>query len=511
LALLAILAGPAAAQEAADSVSAEDAAAQAEAPGGDAPEAPADTLLTAAELETLLAPVALYPDTLLVQLLVAATYPLQIVKADQAAEDHADLEGDARQEAMAKEGFDPSVEVLAVAFPEVLDRMASHIDWTETVGDAMLAQSDDVMRAVQVLRQQAVETGALIDTPEQEVTVEETLSTMGDPVETVIIQPTSPEKVYVPQYDTAAVYDTTTYGGSNSGDLWAAGLMGFATFALIDAIFDDDDDWNDYWGCRNCGGWNGGPIVRDPDIDIDVDGNVNIGNRVDIDRDTIKTTIDQNDINIDRNDIDIGDRNRLDGGWTPDPARQQEARGKLADRKGAGTPTTLPARVPDQGDDLRRKLSERTGTEDISRPGNAEGLRDAAVAAGAAGAVGGAIAGRDALKRSGDRKDIPVKRPDGGRDINAAKAAAAKVDRPAQRPAAAKAAAAKPAAKAAAARPAAKPAARAAADKAKVAQKPKIQSKAGGNKKAAIKKTSGGKKARKASSRGHSGKLKGRR
>ncbi|MEM8555701.1 MAG: DUF3300 domain-containing protein, partial [Pseudomonadota bacterium] len=224
----------------------------------EAPETGAD-LLTDAELQQLVAPVALYPDTLLIQVLVASTYPLEIVKADQFLDNNAERAAEELKPEIEAQGWDPSVTVLATAFPSTIDEMANHIDWTETTGDAMLAQSEDVMAAVQVLRDQAIETGALVSGDQQLVET--------DDEDNVVIVPADPEVVYVPQYEPESIW-------GDVGDAILTGAVVWGTFALIDEIFDDDDDWDDYWGCRNCGGWSGGPIIRNPDIDIDVDGNV---------------------------------------------------------------------------------------------------------------------------------------------------------------------------------------------------------------------------------------------
>ncbi|MBO9450343.1 DUF3300 domain-containing protein [Tropicibacter sp. R16_0] len=284
----------------------------------------AQTLLTQEELQELVGPVALYPDTLLIQVLVAATYPLEVVKADRFVQDNKDAEDLETQ--IEAQGWDESVAVLATAFPDVLADMAVHIEWTETIGTAMLAQDDDVMAAVQDMRKIAEEAGTLASGDEQTVEVTQD--------ETIIIQPTDPEVVYVPQYEPETVY---VDDGSDVGDAVAAGVITFATVALISEIFDDDDDWNDYWGCRNCGGWNGNPIIRNPDIDIDIDGDVNIG-----DRDNI--------------------------GWDPGDERRDKARDEIGKRRGDGA-TTMPVKKPDRGDEMRQRLSKETGAADISRPG----------------------------------------------------------------------------------------------------------------------------------------------
>ncbi len=299
-------------------------------------------LLTLAELENLVAPVALYPDTLLIQILVAATFPMEIIKSDRLLAMNADADPDALTASIKAAEWDPSIEVLATAFPDVTSDMAMHIEWTETVGDAMLAQSDDVMNAVQTMRQQAINSGALISGEAQ--TVDVVLDEVSQ-AETVVIQPADPEIVYVPQYDPNVAYNNNNV----VSDAIVAGAVTFGTFILLDAIFDDDDPWNDYWGCRNCGGWGGGPIYNNPrDIDIDVDGNVNIGNN-----------------------INVGNRpdRRPDGGWKADDKRKGDAKNKISNRKDGNGKTKLPInKAETRGDSMRASLSNKSGAADISRP-----------------------------------------------------------------------------------------------------------------------------------------------
>jgi Protein of unknown function (DUF3300) len=243
--------------------------------------------LTAAELQKLVAPIALYPDTVLIQILIAATAPLDVVKADRLLSDNADTPKATLDQKIKDAQFDPSVEVLALGFPTLIRQMAVHIDWTEAIGIAMLAQSEDVLDAVQIMRMQAVNSGALVSSPEMVVT--------QDPVtSTVVVQPANPQVVYIPQYEPAVVYANPV------GNAVTAGLIFFGTVALIDEIFDDDDHWNDYWGCRNCGGWGNGAIIRNPDIDIDINGDVNI------DRDVARIWKPDNDqVLIARNQIAV--------------------------------------------------------------------------------------------------------------------------------------------------------------------------------------------------------------
>ena len=149
---------------------------------------------------TLLAPVALYPDPLLTQILVASTFPLDVVKADRWVAANADLATDARSAAAEAEGWDPSVAVLAAGFPTVVQRMAADLDSTETLGDAVLAQTDDVLDSVQRLRAQAAATGYLDSNEAQTVTEDEG----GE----IAIAPADPEVVYVPSYDPAMAFTT---------------------------------------------------------------------------------------------------------------------------------------------------------------------------------------------------------------------------------------------------------------------------------------------------------------
>jgi len=286
-------------------------------------------LMTPEELQTLVGPVALYPDTLLIQILVAATYPFDVMKADRLLKDNPGATPEELKPLIEIQAWDESVAVLATAFPEVLTEMAVHVDWTETMGNAMLAQSEDVMDAVQVMREIASESGALVSGEEQ--TVEVTQDNSGD--QTIIIQPTDPEVVYVPQYDPRVVY-VDSNNGVSGGDVLTAGLIAFGTYAVIDAIFDNNDPWNNYWGCRNCGGWGGRPIVRNPrNVNIN-NGNINIGNDV---------------------------------GWKPNDRRKNKARDDIARKRGPDRKNKLPVSRPDRGDEIRSSLSRKSGAADISR------------------------------------------------------------------------------------------------------------------------------------------------
>jgi hypothetical protein len=148
------------------------------------------------ELDQILAPIALYPDALLGQVLMASTYPLEVVMADRWVRQNKTLTGDKLKEAADKQPWDPSVKAL-VPFPDLLSMMAEKLDWTEKLGEAFLAQQTDVMDTVQSLRKKAYDAGNLKTTNEQQVIVER---------EVIRVEPAEPGVVHVPVYDPWWVY-----------------------------------------------------------------------------------------------------------------------------------------------------------------------------------------------------------------------------------------------------------------------------------------------------------------
>jgi Protein of unknown function (DUF3300) len=179
------------------------AAAQTSAP----PAAPpaAATPLKPQELDQLVAPIALYPDPLLSEVLIASTYPVEVVQADRWLTAHKDLQGDKLKAAADKEDWDKSVKSL-IATPDVLRMMSSKLDWTEKLGDAVLAQEPEVMSAIQRLRTKADANNKLTTTKEQTVTKKQV---QGKDV--IVIEPTDPNTIYVPYYDPAVVYGAWPY------------------------------------------------------------------------------------------------------------------------------------------------------------------------------------------------------------------------------------------------------------------------------------------------------------
>jgi hypothetical protein len=170
------------------------------------PPTPASTqLLKSAELDQLVAPIALYPDPLLAQVLMASAYPLDIVQAERWLEANKNLKGDQLKAAVDKQPWDDSIKSL-VATPDVLQMMSSKLDWTQKLGDAVVAQQADVMDAVQRLRSRAQANNKLQSTNEQKVTV-----TKVQDRQVIAIEPTDPGMVYVPYYDPGVVYGDWPY------------------------------------------------------------------------------------------------------------------------------------------------------------------------------------------------------------------------------------------------------------------------------------------------------------
>ena len=153
------------------------------------------------QLDSLVAPIALYPDAMLTQTLAASTYPLEVMQLDQWMDKNKNLKDKALADAVAKQPWDPSVQAMA-AFPEAVQRMAENIQWMTDVGNAVLAQQKDVMDAVQRMRAKAQGTGNLKTGSEQKVETKTTQS--GQQV--IVVEQANPEAVYVPSYDSEVVY-----------------------------------------------------------------------------------------------------------------------------------------------------------------------------------------------------------------------------------------------------------------------------------------------------------------
>jgi len=219
----------------------------------------AATVFKQEELEQLCAPIALYPDSLVSQILMASTYPLEVVQADRWAKQNKDLKEEDLTKGLEAQTWDASVKSL-VNFPQVLDMMNTNLDWTQKLGDAVLAQQKDVMATIQTMRQKAQAEGNLKSSEEQKVTVEEG-------TQTIIIESANPQVVYVPVYNPTVVYGAWGYPSYPPyyyyppGYAYAGAAFTFTMGVAIGAA------WGYAWGGCN---WHNG------DVDIDVDRNTNI-------------------------------------------------------------------------------------------------------------------------------------------------------------------------------------------------------------------------------------------
>ena len=219
---------------------------------------PPDQALTPQQLQDLVAPIALYPDPLLGQILVAATYPLEVVQAYQWLQQHPGISGDALKQAVQQENWDPSVQALAV-FPDVLKRLNDDVTWTTNLGNAFLAQQADVMDAVQTLRQRAQQSGKLNSTPQE--TVSEAPQQSGPPA--IEIEPADPDVMYVPVYNPVWFWGPALYYPYPAW-FWPPAPIGGIYFGFgpgirIGAFF--GAGWGGWGGWGWLPGWGGHTII----------------------------------------------------------------------------------------------------------------------------------------------------------------------------------------------------------------------------------------------------------
>ncbi|HKR12707.1 MAG TPA: DUF3300 domain-containing protein, partial [Pyrinomonadaceae bacterium] len=215
------------------------------------------------QLDSLVAPIALYPDNLLSQTLVASTYPLEIVQLQQWLERNPNLGKDQKKlaDAVKKQPWDPSVQAMA-PMPDVVKRLSDDIQWTTDLGNAFLAQQQDVMDAVQRMRAKAQGTGALASNQQQKVETE-----VVESKNVIVIQQANPEVVYVPSYNPTVVYGAPVYPyppiyyPPSTGAVIAASAISFGVGWAMGAA----------WG----GGWGWGAGWGHGDIDVNVNNNFN--------------------------------------------------------------------------------------------------------------------------------------------------------------------------------------------------------------------------------------------
>ena len=230
------------------------------------------------QLYQMVAPIALFPDNLVAQVLAASTYPDQIASASTWLRQNANLKGNDLMQAVNQQPWDVSVKGLT-QFPDVLNQMASNLSWTSALGDAYFNIPQDVMNSVQVMRQRASQAGNLKSSPQQSVTTEpasapppqqasdQQPTVVQAPPQTIVIQPSQPDVVYVPSYNPAVVYGApvAVYPGyvapppPSTGEVVATGLISFGLGMAVGAAMSNSCcgwGWNS-WGC----GWHNSTVV----------------------------------------------------------------------------------------------------------------------------------------------------------------------------------------------------------------------------------------------------------
>src|SRR5215831_3816937 len=209
------------------------------------------------ELRALVAPIALYPDNLVGEVLAASTFPDQIAVANYWVQQHKDLKGNDLVQAVDKQSWNQSVKALT-QFPTVLNSMAKSLTWTSQLGEAYHNQRSEVTAAIQTLRKQAKDAGHLKSTSQMKVEQENP--------QTIVIEPANPEVVYVPQYNPAVIYGVPyTTPGYTGADVAAASAISFGTGIAMGALMSGGGGWGG-WNTN----WSGGTVVHN--------GNTYIGN-----------------------------------------------------------------------------------------------------------------------------------------------------------------------------------------------------------------------------------------
>jgi hypothetical protein len=206
---------------------------------------------SASELQALVAPIALYPDALVAQILAATTFPDQVAIADYWVHQNQNLTGTSLMQAADKQSWNSSVKALT-EFPSVLDNLAKNLTWASSLGEAYHNQPSEVMAAIQTLRAKAKAAGNLKSTPQ--------ITVVQQTPETIVIQPANPQIVYVPEYNPAIIYGTPyVIPGYTAGDVAAAGVIGFGAGIAVGALAGGGCcGWG--WNSWNCN-WHGGAVV----------------------------------------------------------------------------------------------------------------------------------------------------------------------------------------------------------------------------------------------------------
>jgi hypothetical protein len=318
------------------------------------------------QLDSLSAPIALYPDALLAQVLMAATFPQDVEAAATWSKANAKLQGDDAVKAVASEPWDPSVQSL-VAFPQVLATMASKPDWVAQLGNAFLAQPNDVMDSVQRLRKQAQAAGNLKTSSQQKVVVEQS---------TIQIVPANPQVVYVPTYNPTVVYGTWPYPAyppvyvpPPPGYAIAAGFATGLAFGAGVAVA------NSLWGGYN---WN----THDVNINVNRYNNINVNNRLNVNSNTTNWNRNANvNRNVNNANLNRNVNNNLGGAQRDayrgrDDAARAQAQQTLQNRTGQNLSGNASQRVQGihQGGTANADLQNRA--QNVNRDNALRGAGD---------------------------------------------------------------------------------------------------------------------------------------
>ena len=238
----------------------------------------ADAKLPADQLDALVSPIALYPDPLLSQVLVASTYPLEIVQLQQWLAKNSGLKDKALADAVGKQPWDPSIQSMA-ALPDVVKRLGDDVQWTTELGNAFLAQQSDVMDAVQRMRKKAQGTGALKTNEQQKVETK-----VVEQKTVIVVEQANPQVIYVPSYNPVVVYGPPIYAYPpiyyppppvySTGAIVAASAISFGVGMMIGAA------WGGGWG-YGCG-WGGNNI--NVNINNNFNRNANINRNTNVNR-----------------------------------------------------------------------------------------------------------------------------------------------------------------------------------------------------------------------------------
>jgi hypothetical protein len=284
------------------------------------------------QLYQLVAPIALFPDNLVAQVLAASTYPDQVTAAYTWIQQNSSLKGDQLTQAVNQQSWDASVKALT-QFSDVLNQMATNLSWTSALGDAYFNFPKDVMNAVQVMRQRAYDAGNLKSNQQQSVSVQNQApgsapapaqsgsaapqtTIVQPPAQTIIVQPAQPQVVYVPTYNPAVVYGApvAVYPGyvapPSTGALIATGLISFGVGMAVGAAMSNSWGWNS-WGC----GWHNSTVVYNRNVYVSnsntfvnrnnyYNRNVNSINRSNMNANNVNRN------NVNRNNINTNNVNR---------------------------------------------------------------------------------------------------------------------------------------------------------------------------------------------------------